>query len=147
MNNVSLVSLDKSRKQVIINLILAFVQIPFGIVFLIVTASLKVLLEGGAPSGALGTVIGILFLSLLMGGVGVATLVLFIINIITAEKISRMENNNNTPFILLIVGIFVGIVGIVGLFLLKNQIERVIVSQTSNKNSQNENDQNDKPLA
>ena len=82
-----------------------------------------------------------------MGGVGVATLVFFIINIITAEKISHMENNNNTPFILLIVGIFVGIVGIVGLFLLKNQIERVIASQASNKNSQNENDQNDKPLA
>ena len=144
MNNVSL---DKSRKQVIINLILAFIQIPFGIVFLIATASLKTLLEGGTPNGALGTTIGITFLTLLMGGVGVATLVFFIINIITAEKISHMENNNNTPFILLIVGIFVGIVGIVGLFLLKNQIERVIASQASNKNSQNENNQNDKPLA
>lgn len=60
--------------------------------------------------------------------VGITYLVCYIISIVHAGEISRIDGEH-VPFILLLVGILVNIVGIVGLYLFKNQIDRLIAKQ------------------
>ena len=127
------------RKQVVTNIILWFFLAIVGFVLVLTTSPALIIalfLEEQfylAPS----ILVLVILLWLATVGVGIANLVFYIINMIHANDVSKTDGNN-TPFILLIVGLFIGIVGIIGLFLLKSQLERaMLIKDQTGTNSSN----------
>lgn len=126
------------RKQVITNIILWFFPAIVGFALVLTTIpALTAIAQGEHFNLAPGILVLVVLLWLATFGVGIANLVFYIINMIHANDVSKTDGNN-TPFILLIVGIFVGIVGIIGLFLLKRQLERaMLIKDQTGTNSSN----------
>lgn len=126
------------RKQVITNIILWFFPAIAGFVLVLTTIpALTALAQGEQFDFAPGILVLVILLWLATVGVGIANLVFYIINMIHANDVSKTDGNN-TPFILLIVGLFIGIVGIIGLFLLKRQLERaMLIKDQTGTNSSN----------
>ncbi len=127
------------RKQVVTNIILWFFLAIVG--FVLVLTTTPALIIALFLEEQFDLVPGILVLVILLWlatvGVGIANLVFYIINMIHANDVSKTDGNN-TPFILLIVGLFIGIVGIIGLFLLKSQLERaMLIKDQTGTNSSN----------
>ena len=127
------------RKQVVANIILWFFLAIVG--FVLVLTTIPALIMALALEEQFDLAPGILVLVILLWlatfGVGIANLVFYIINMIHANDVSKIDGNN-TPFILLIVGLFIGIVGIIGLFLLKGQLERaMLIKDQTGTNSSN----------
>ena len=131
--------LVKWRKQVITNIILWFFPsiVGFVLVLTIIPALIMALALEEQFDLAPGILVLVVLLWLATVGVGIANLVFYIINMIHANDVSKTDGNN-TPFILLIVGLFIGIVGIIGLFLLKGQLERaMLIKDQTGTNSSN----------
>jgi len=126
------------RKQVVTNIILWFFPAIVGFVLVLTTIpALMALALEEQFDFAPGILVLVILLWLATVGVGIANLVFYIINMIHANDVSKMDGNN-TPFILLIVGLFIGIVGIIGLFLLKRQLERaMLIKDQTGTNSSN----------
>lgn len=54
------------------------------------------------------------------------------------DDISKIDGDS-MPFVLLVVGLFIGIFGIIGLFLLKGQIYRVITVEAEKEKASTDN--------
>ena len=105
-----------------------FFFISLGVTGLILIVTLIIVFA--SPNEASAIVITLLWLLTL--GSTVPYLVFYIFSLINAHKDSKDE----TPFILLLVGLFVGIVGIIGLFLHKSRVETLISRQNQEKNEE-----------
>ena len=64
--------------------------------------------------------------------------VYYIINTFHVKDISKIDGDS-MPFVLLVVGLFIGIFGIIGLFLLKGQIYRVITVEAEKEKASTDN--------
>ena len=130
--------LVKWRKQVITNIILWLFPSIVGFVLVLTIPALIVAMAQEEHFILVpGILVLVVLLSLATVGVSIANLVFWIINTIHASDVSKIDGDN-TPFILLIVGLFIGIIGIIGLFLLKRQLERaVLIKDQTGTNSSN----------
>ncbi len=125
--------LNEKEKQVKLAIILSFITIPLFIlsIALAVFVIYPVLL--GNVAGSIAVIAGIGALQLIILGIAIARLIYYIIVLIYAFKLE-----NKTSAILLTVGLFLGIVGLVGLFILLNEINQLKLKNSNQEFSKPE---------
>ena len=115
---------EKTRKNALTAIIAFFITMATSLIMIIMIMSKAMALTRQYPDGnfpdeviqeAALELMGIIaILGLIAFIAGIVFLIFYIISLINANKLK-----DRSPFVLLIVGLFVGIVGLVGLFMLR----------------------------
>lgn len=125
--------LNEKEKQVKLAIILSFITIPLFIISLALAVFVIYPVLLGNVAGSIAVIAGVGALQLIMLGIAIARLIYYIIVLIYAFKLE-----NKTSAILLTVGLFLGIVGLVGLFILLNEINQLKLKNSNQEFSKPE---------
>ena len=125
--------LNEKEKQVKLAIILSFITIPLFIISLALAVFVIYPVLLGNVAGSIAVIAGVGALQLIMLGIAIARLIYYIIVLIYAFKLE-----NKTSAILLTVGLFLGIVGLVGLFILLNEINQLKMKNSNQEFSKPE---------
>lgn len=120
--------LNEKEKQVKLAIIFSFITIPLFIISIALAVFVIYPVLLGNVAGSIAVIAGVATLQLIILGIAIASLIYYIIVLIYAFKLE-----NKTSAILLTVGLFLGIVGLVGLFILLNEINQL---KTKNSNQE-----------
>lgn len=120
--------LNEKEKQVKLAIIFSFITIPLSIISIALAVFVIYPVLLGNFAGSIAVIAGVATLQLIILGIAIARLIYYIIVLIYAFKLE-----NKTSAILLTVGLFLGIVGLVGLFILLNEINQL---KTKNSNQE-----------
>lgn len=125
--------LNEKEKQVKLAIILSFIAIPLSIISIALAVFVIYPVLLGNVAGSIAVIAGVGALQLIILGIAIARLIYYIIVLIYAFKLE-----NKTSAILLTVGLFLGIVGLVGLFILLNEINQLKMKNSNQEFSKPE---------
>lgn len=125
--------LNEKEKQVKLAIILSFITIPLSIISIALAVFVIYPVLLGNVAGSIAVIAGVSALQLIILGIAIARLIYYIIVLIYAFKLE-----NKTSAILLTVGLFLGIVGLVGLFILLNEINQLKMKNSNQEFSKPE---------